>query len=110
MWGAKKDAAYGLKSTRRPRCLCVSTTYYQECPGNLIVDVFFSGSADFWRLTDWVVVVGLVFLVFFGIKGYEFLRFDLFDKCIAGPDQTASGVILSSSHYCGEPRNRTRQR
>ncbi len=30
------------------------------------------------------MAVGLVFLVFFGIKGYELFRLDLFDKYIAG--------------------------
>ena len=83
-WGAKKDAAYGLKSTRRPRCLCLSTTCYQERPGKLILDVFFSASAGFGRLTDWVMAVGLVFLVFFGINGYESFHLGLFDKRIAG--------------------------
>ena len=59
------------------------------------MDVFFNGSADFGRLTDWVMAVGLVFLVFFGIKGYEFLRLKMFDKCIAGESVLNSTCLLA---------------
>lgn len=78
--GAKKDAAYALKSTRRPRCLLLSTTRYQVRPGNRIAEVFLGASAGFGRLATWFMAVGFVFLVFFGISDLGCFLSNLFSK------------------------------